>query len=60
MRMKTAEALGNLEESFRPFLGRIVFTDCVHGSTPVRGTRQTIMALFILSIFGLVATAALI
>lgn len=34
--MKTAGALGNLEESFRPFLGRIVFTDCVHGSTRVR------------------------
>ena len=34
--MKTAGALGNLEESFRPFLGRIVFPDCVHGSTRVR------------------------
>jgi hypothetical protein len=30
-----AGALGNLEESFRPFLGRIVSTDGVHGSTRV-------------------------
>ena len=29
-------ALGNFEEFLRPFLGRIVFTDCVHGSTRVR------------------------
>ena len=34
--MKSASSLGNLEESFRPFLGRIVSTDGVHGSTRVR------------------------
>jgi hypothetical protein len=34
--MRNIGALGNFEESFRPFLGRIVFTDCVHGSTRVR------------------------
>ncbi len=34
--MKSSSSLGNLEESFRPFLGRIVSTDGVHGSTRVR------------------------
>ena len=34
--MSNMRALGNFEEFLRPFLGRIVFTDCVHGSTRVR------------------------
>jgi hypothetical protein len=33
--MKSTSSLGNLEESFRPFLGRIVSTDRVHGPTRV-------------------------
>jgi len=34
--MSDIGALGNFEEFLRPFLGPIVFTDCVHGSTRVR------------------------
>jgi hypothetical protein len=33
--MSNMGALGNFEEFLRPFLGRIVFTDRVHGSTRV-------------------------
>ena len=36
--MSDIGALGNFEEFLRPFLGPIVFTDCVHGST--RGRRD--------------------
>ena len=36
MSMKTAGDLGNLEESLRPSLGRMLFTGCVHDSTRVR------------------------
>jgi len=35
--MSNMGALGNFEEFLRPFLGRIVFTECVHGSTRVLG-----------------------
>ena len=34
--MSNMGTLGNFEEFLRPFLGRIVFTECVHGSTRVR------------------------
>jgi hypothetical protein len=34
--MKSTSSLGNLEESFRPFLGGIVSTDGVHCATRVR------------------------